>query len=66
MENRIQKAQQYIYSAMKEVEDAYWILESRADLEQQAKYLGELGNKLADCASDIRFYRKQWHEKDED
>lgn len=42
---------------MKEVQDAYWILESRADLEEQADFLGKLGNKLADCASDLRFYK---------
>mgnify|MGYP001495533994 CR=1 FL=1 len=57
MESRIQKAQQYINNAMKEVQDAYWILESRADLEEQADFLGKLGNKLADCASDLRFYK---------
>tara|TARA_E500000318_G_scaffold83229_1_gene78808 strand:- start:791 stop:985 length:195 start_codon:yes stop_codon:yes gene_type:complete len=60
MKERLQKAQQYIDNAMKEVQDEYWILESRADLEKQADFLGKLGNKLADCASDLRFYEKHW------
>jgi hypothetical protein len=58
MKDRLQKAQQYIDNAMKEVQDEYWILESRADLEKQADFLGKLGNKLADCASDLSFYEK--------
>jgi hypothetical protein len=58
MKDRLQKAQQYIDNAMKEVQDEYWILESRADLEKQADFLGKAWQQAGGLCFRPEFLRK--------